>query len=285
MNSSPLLNDLVGDGDGLAKLQFGLYYYAKIQGINEETEDQNLFAVTQSCVGYGSDVSFDAAWNTARAFAMIAPILGGILAVGLYVSPCCIFFTRGTWNKIAFMYLLVVPAFQSLTLLILASDACKNNPVIENLLDQWIKVLGIDSSASDSSSTSSAATSSANSTSFGNTTSAASADVATNSTTMIGSETETALMSVYGDECSWDWGTYVNLASMILFFLTGIAMLAMGAPTRPDPKEPEVQTVTYQQTTDGNGEPVVEEVDVTTDTAQPGGPAWADTTHSSAKLY
>ena len=290
-DTSPALDDLV-TSEGFADLKFGLYYYSKIQEITEETEEKDLFSVTQSCTYYGSDVSMDAAWKTARAFALIAPILGGILALGLFVSPCCIFFTRPSWNKIAFMFLLVVPAFQSLTLLILTSNACQENPVIESRLSQWIKVLGMNS-GTDGSSASAATAAESN---FTNST----VDAVDNSTSTsvpdesesaaANTETEAALMGIYSDECEWDWGTYANLASMILFFLTGVVMLVMGPPTRPDPKEPEVQTITYQQTTNENGEAVVQEVDIQTntdpvaETTQEGGPGWADPSHT-AKPY
>jgi len=78
---------------------------------------------------------------------------------------------------------------------------------------------------------------------------------------------------------------------MILFFLTGVVMIIMGPPVRPDPREPEMQTVTYQQTTNENGEMTVQEVDVQTttpkeqETAISGGPVWADPSHNTAKVY
>lgn len=287
--TNPALDDLVTSDDGFTNLKFGLYYYSKIQEITEETQEQEWFSVTQSCTYYGSDVNMDAAWKTARAFALIAPIVGGILALSLFMSPCCIFFTRPSWNKLAFMFLLVVPAFQSLTLLILTSNACQDNPVIDSRLSQWIQVLGLNSGGMDGSSTSAATTAESdvtNSTMADNSTSTSFADDVDSAA--VNTETEAALMGIYNDECEWDWGTYANLASMILFFLTGVVMLVMGPPTRPDPKEPEVQTITYQQATNENGETVVQEVDVQTnmvaETAQEGGPGWADPSHT-AKPY
>ena len=296
-SDNSVLDDMaVTNSDGFTNLQFGLYYYSKIQNIDEETEEQDIFSNTLSCTAYGSDVNMDAAWKTARAFALIAPIVGGILTLGLIMSPCCIFFTRSTWNKVALMFLLVVPAFQSLTLLILASNACQDNPVIENRLNQWLQALGLDSSSSSSASSSSATAATATGSDITNST--ADASGGDNSTSFVDditsttTDAEAALMGIYSDTCEWDWGTYANLASMILFFLTGVVMLLMGPPTRPDPKEPEMQTVTYQQTTNDNGDAVVQEVDVQTtnvadpvaETAQPGGPGWADTSHT-AKPY
>jgi hypothetical protein len=70
-----------------------------------------------------------------------------------------------------------------------------------------------------------------------------------------------SLEAVYlGEDCEMDWGSYANVVSVILFFVTGIVMLIMGAPTRPPPKEQELHTVTYQQETNEQGDPVVQEV-------------------------
>jgi hypothetical protein len=225
----------------------------------KEAFEAGFTQVSGSCVEYGDDVDFDTPWKIARIFAVVAPLAGAFLAICLYVAPCMIFFSRTTYNAMACLFLVLLPGLQGLTLLVLTSDVCKDNPVIENRFNQAI-----------------AAQSSSNTDS--------------NSTTPSSGINEDALRSIYDGDCEWDWGTYCNLLSMILFFLTGIIMLLMGPNTRPElANPPEIQEVTYQQTTDETtGEPKIEEVDVTKETIGPGGPSWASTAHKpteQAKLY
>ena len=277
-NLSEQTRDVLSNEDGFATFQFGLYYYSQVQDIVIDSAGDTIVRVTDTCVEYGDDVRFDAAWKTARAFAMIAPIAAAVLAFGLYVSPCCIFYTRATWNVMACLFLIIIPAFQSFTLLFLASNACKDNPVIEDRMDQALKAISAGIASMTTITDAPVAS--------GNTTDASEA-AAENDTgdVMIDSDTEDALRSIYDGQCEWDWGTYANLVSMCLFFLTGLFMVVMGPPTRPPPKEPEIQTVTYEQKVDETGQNVVEEVDVKTETFNPsGGPAWANPAHQ-AKPY
>ena len=257
MNITAQTQDILSNSEGFADLQFGLFYFKKVQDLQFDSVRSSYVDVTDSCVEYdtNTDIDYDVTWRIARAFAIAAPILGGLLALALLVSPCFIFFTKPTWNKMAILMLVLLPAVQGLTLLILTSDVCKSNPIIEERFDQAISVLNggattaSDSDASDSSSS--------------NTTTAVSA--AENNNTDTGFESgldEDVLKSIYGD-CEWDWGIYAQIVSMILFFLTGVVMLMMGPPVRPEPKVEE-QVVTYEQKTDENGETKVEEVQVDT---------------------
>lgn len=151
--------------------------------------------------------------------------------------------------------------------------SCKDNPVIENRLDQAFKSINVED-------TSNATITDASMAAGGNMTDAPEADMGTSDAMMIETDTEDALRSIYASDCDWDWGTWANLVSMILFFVTGICMVLMGPPTRPPPKEPEIQTITYEQKVNEDGDNVVQEVDVQTETYNPnGGPAWASTAH------
>lgn len=251
-------------------LEFGLYYYSKItETTGEENFKDQVFEVTGQCIYYDeSKVNMDAAWKVARAFALIAPLFAGVLVLGLLVAPCCIFYTPNTWNMMAYCFLLVVPGLQSLTLLILASNACKNNPIIESLLEQMIN--SMDSGSGSVSSLPNSVNSTAADEGDGDSDSS-------NNTSTIDSDTE-ARISLYPEECEWSWGTYANIVSLCLFFMTGLFMLIMGPPTRPRPPEPEVQTVTYEQKSDDNNETTVDVVDVKTESISPGSvPPWAST--------
>jgi hypothetical protein len=74
---------------------------------------------------------------------------------------------------------------------------------------------------------------------------------------------------LYEDECEWDSGTTANVVSTVLWFCTGLAMLALGAPQRPERPPTETQTVTYQQTENPEGGTTVEQVNVVKGTAVP----------------
>lgn len=278
VNLSNATRNVLSNEDGFATLQYGLFYYRQVQDVGIESAGDAVVRVTSSCVEYGGDVKFDAAWRSAQAFAMIAPIAAAALALGLYMSPCCCFFRINTWRKMAGLYLLVIPAFQSFTLLFLISDACKDNPVIESRMDQALQAISTGlSSDSTTTITSTSAPASGN-----NMTEAPEVEMTGTSDAMIDSDTEEALRSIYAADCEWDWGTWANLVSMCLFFLTGLIMIMMGPPTKPEPKEPELQTVTYEQKEDENGQTKVEEVDVQTESINPtGAPHWANPNQST----
>lgn len=255
--------------DGFATWKFGLYYHSQIEEIQVTSVGESILRVTDSCVYYADDVDMDAAWKTARAFAVIAPVVAGIFAIGLYMAPCCIFYTKATWNTMACFFCFVIPALQSITLLFLTSDACKANPVIESRISQFVQ------SMSDT-------TISTTEAPAGNATGVNATTAETEDLDVIAdSRAEEALRGIYASDCEWDWGMYGNLLSLILFFVCGVIMLAMGAPTRPPPKEPEIQTIEYEQKVDDAGEEVVQEVDVTKETYDPNGPSWANTAPSA----
>ncbi|CAB9499685.1 expressed unknown protein [Seminavis robusta] len=223
--------DLASDKDAF---RFGLFYYSKVSNVTIDSAE-SIFKVIDSCADYPEGTPVDAAWKAARAFAIIAPIFAGFLAVGLYMSPCCIFYYRATWQSLA---------------------------VLEGHIDAANSALLSDSQ---------------NTTEGGNFGTIANRFA----------DNVDALQSAYEEGCSWDWGMYANLVSLGLFFVTGVVMIMMGAPTRPPPKPTEIQTVTYQQTTNDHGEVVVEEVDVTTDALSPNNssPVWANPNQPVATPY
>ena len=75
---------------------------------------------------------------------------------------------------------------------------------------------------------------------------------------------------LYSSECAWDDGSYANIASIVLWFLTAVAMLILGRPTARPREPPETQAVTYQQTTNPeDGTTTVQEVAVVKGKAVP----------------
>jgi len=61
----------------------------------------------------------------------------------------------------------------------------------------------------------------------------------------------------FTDSCAMHWGAKCNIAATILWFLAGVSMFKIEAPTRPARPPPETQTVTYQKTTQTDGTEVV----------------------------
>jgi hypothetical protein len=73
---------------------------------------------------------------------------------------------------------------------------------------------------------------------------------------------------VYSESCVWDEGSSANVASICLWFVTGVSMILIGRP-KATPRPPaETQAVTYEQTTDPeSGAKVVAQVNVVKGTA------------------
>jgi hypothetical protein len=229
----------------LGALRFGIFYYSQLEDVTIQSAGDTFLQVTKQCVDYESGTSIDAAWKAARAFAIIAPAVAGLLTLNLYMAPCCIFFTRKTWSTLAFFFFLILPGLQGLTLLFLISNACASNPLLS--LDGILSAVQ----------------------SLRNVTTTVS------TTTNVTTTGESVSSSSDPLVCLMDWGTYANIVSMILFCVTGIVMMIMGPPTRPPPKEPELHTVTYQQTTNEQGEPIVQEINTEVTVVKGKNPAWS----------
>lgn len=76
-------------------------------------------------------------------------------------------------------------------------------------------------------------------------------------------------LSVSLGECQWDQGSTANVLSVIFWFLTGLAMLAVGVPERPERPPTETQAVTYEKTTNPDGTTTINEVNVVKGTYVP----------------
>ena len=195
-------------------LHFGPWYQRKQETVEDSVGGDPRYFIQNKCVEYPGNFGVDSSWKTARAFSVMAPIIGGLGAFVLWLAPCLYFMNEATWRLLAIIFIVVVTLFQGLTFLFFKSDACKDNLVV----DQF-ETLG-----------------------DGN---------------------------LYPDECEWDEGSTANVLSVVLFFLTGVTMLILGAPVRPPRPPPETQTVTYQRTELPDGGHTVTEVKVVKGTAVP----------------
>jgi hypothetical protein len=63
----------------------------------------------------------------------------------------------------------------------------------------------------------------------------------------------------YSQECSFAWGTKINIAAVVFWLVAGVSMLTLvKPPTRPE-RPTETQTVTYTQTEQPDGTKVITE--------------------------
>eukprot|EP00978_Attheya_sp_CCMP212_P024764 scaffold78419_cov48-Attheya_sp.AAC.1 len=84
------------------------------------------FYASKTCINYdGDDMNPDAKWKTVKAFTIFAIVFGSIL-------PCVSCFMPNLEKPIGACMLLVC-LFQGLTLLLLDSNLCKNNNIINTL--------------------------------------------------------------------------------------------------------------------------------------------------------
>jgi hypothetical protein len=119
--------------DNLATFHFGLFSYSKLTSVAVSFTNSQVTAEGE-CSPYDDSVDFDGTWRAARAFAIIATIIGGVVVIGMWLVLCLSrHSTENFWNLAILLCLLVLPFCQGLTFLILRSELCKDNPVLELL--------------------------------------------------------------------------------------------------------------------------------------------------------
>lgn len=98
---------------------------------NMDESDMNGGSATppNSCVDYPGGVKLDASWRTAKAFSVMAPIIGG-LAVIWTCFGYCIFFSLESWKFFGF-FILLCSLFEGLVLVFLAGNACQNSELFD----------------------------------------------------------------------------------------------------------------------------------------------------------
>eukprot|EP00978_Attheya_sp_CCMP212_P013225 scaffold33231_cov38-Attheya_sp.AAC.1 len=108
--------------NGGTTLEFGVY----LRRGTAVWEWGNDLYVSKTCINYdGDDMNPDAKWKTAKAFTIFAIVFGSILPC----ISCCM----PNLEKPIGACMLLVCLFQGLTLLLLDSNLCKNNNLINNL--------------------------------------------------------------------------------------------------------------------------------------------------------
>jgi len=122
------------DGDGgenaADPVSFGPWSQQATQVSTLQVGGEPRYIISDTCVSLPDGTEVDAYLKTVRAFSIIAPIIGGILTVGLWLAPCFYRFSAGTWSCLAVMFIVVLPLFQGLTFLIYSSSLCTDNSVL-----------------------------------------------------------------------------------------------------------------------------------------------------------
>lgn len=109
-------------------VQFGFTSHEDVSFFYSAEEDYRY--VVKSCVDYSPEVDIDTKWKAATAFSILPLCLGGFSFLWMVAEQCSL---NPHWFDCV-VYLLAF-FFQGLSLLLLDSNACKNNSVIQAISD------------------------------------------------------------------------------------------------------------------------------------------------------
>jgi hypothetical protein len=86
--------------------------------------------VRNRCVALPGALEIDPAWKAVRAFSIMVPVIGGLLAAAIMFANCTYFLRDSTWKAIAVAFSVLLTLFQGLEFLLLQSNACSMNPLL-----------------------------------------------------------------------------------------------------------------------------------------------------------
>lgn len=109
-------------------LYFGIWYY---QGWSVVDNNVQGTVILETCNNYPDGTSIDSKWKSARAFSMMALIIGGVVTFWALLAGC-LYPSRGHYRTGGILYMLCC-LFMGLSLLLLDSNACHNNPFLADL--------------------------------------------------------------------------------------------------------------------------------------------------------
>jgi hypothetical protein len=124
---NPTSDSGVSDG---AALQFGPWYQNSVQQSTVVVGGETKIFINNVCVLFPSGTYVDPKLKAARAFTVIAGVVGGMMTVGLWLAPCAYGRAAANWKCYAVTLMTFVTAFQGLTFLVYPSSLCTDNPVI-----------------------------------------------------------------------------------------------------------------------------------------------------------
>lgn len=128
------LGDLVGADFQVPVLTLGPWFRrdAKIS-IETDSNGETSIDRDEVCVPF-SDADLDGKWLTVRVLTILTLIVGVLATIVLALSMCTkSLFNATNWKYLAALFLVVLPLFQGLTFLLLSSNACTTNPLVDEL--------------------------------------------------------------------------------------------------------------------------------------------------------
>jgi hypothetical protein len=103
-------------------LEYGIWFY---RGWSSLVSSSGEVYVFEMCYKYPEGTIYDVHWKSTKAFNMIALIIGGIVAI-LTLAAGCAHHSKKMFQIFGMLYM-VCCLFTGLLLLLLNSNACKNN--------------------------------------------------------------------------------------------------------------------------------------------------------------
>jgi hypothetical protein len=110
-----------------ADYSFGPWTERQTELVQVNTGGEPSFFIRNTCVN--NDLEADSKLKTVRAFTVIVAIIGGLLNIWILLNNCLYFIKPSKWNFFIGIYL-ILTLFQGLTFLLLESDVCSSNPLL-----------------------------------------------------------------------------------------------------------------------------------------------------------
>ena len=119
----------VEDSETFRDLHFGPFYQKETR--YRDAPGGRYMVQESSCVDWTTDSNTDGSLKAVRAFSIMAPAIGGLMLIVLWLGPCwrSRLFER-YWRIIGLIYVLLVTSLQGLTFLFFSSNGCSDNPVV-----------------------------------------------------------------------------------------------------------------------------------------------------------
>jgi len=133
--------DVSGSSEPLSR-SFGIYLYQFWATVI--TTDGSY--IVKTCQEYPDTIELDGAWKAARAFTIITFVLVIILLIG----KCCLMCNNPlaeVQTKLDTPMYLLIALSQGLMLLLLSSNVCKSNPLVEFGNIEWQETCSLDTGA------------------------------------------------------------------------------------------------------------------------------------------
>ena len=90
------------------------------------------YYVRDVCTNFSGEVDIDSKWKAVRAFSIMTPIIGGLLAFLILLTNCTYYLSASTWKNVMVLFGVILPLFQGLSFLLLSSNACGTNPLLSS---------------------------------------------------------------------------------------------------------------------------------------------------------